>query len=477
MITAELMPHQCEGVEFLLRNKSGLLAFEQGLGKTLVAIAAFGELREKGIVDRLLVMCPNSLKTTWLREIERFAPGLGITVIEGTRRYRKETLACSSEPVVVINYESARNEIAAISAVLRKSRCVLVLDESHTVKNLSSLNSIAARSFSPLAQYRWLLSGTPVTNRPADIRSQIEVIDPSHPLGSGEMFELEFGDADRNPLRRRELSQKLKRYVLRRTKDECLALPEKSFTDILVELPDWQRSLYDQVRTGLLNEVNTMSNQEYRRFVSVNALTRLLRLSQVASNPSLVFRDETRLPAKFEELDRLVDATVADSKIIIWSSYVSTIEALTERYSRVGVVALWGGVPPEQRQAVVSQFQSDDRIRVLVANPAAAGTGFTLTAATLAIYESLSWRYDYYAQSQDRNHRIGQNLRVRYARLIARNTVEEMIVAALERKDRMAQEIIAGRYIADPISALTRKQFCALFLSEKIASDAVNQIN
>src|SRR6202040_4248373 len=112
------------------------------------------------------------------------------------------------------------------------------------------------------------------------------------------------------------------------------------------------------------------------------------------------------------------------------------------RYQEEGAVTLYGGTPNELRQNIAQRFQTDRGVRVLIANPAAAGTGFTLTAATYAIYESLSWRYDFYAQSQDRNHRIGQELPVTYLRMIAADTIEEAIVGALERKSSMARSLL-----------------------------------
>jgi SNF2 family DNA or RNA helicase len=466
MIMERLMPHQHKGVDFLLRSKCGLLAFEQGLGKTLVAVAAFDGLRHDGIVDRLVVVCPNSLKKNWCDEIARFAADMSVEIIGGSLRRRKSLLANSAANVLIINYESARNEIAAISAVLRRARCVLVLDESHSVKSLTSLNNIAARCFAPLAEYRWLLSGTPITNKPTDIHSQIEVIDLSHPLGSRQLFEIEFADAERNPACRRNLNQRLKKYVLRRTKKECLALPQKSFVDIQVELPRWQRQLYDQIREGLVNEIRGMTADEYKRFARINALTKLLRLSQVASNPALVFEGETRLPGKFSELDRILGSIPKDEKVILWSSYVQTIKTLAKRYESEGVVSLFGEVPATDRQAIVERFQADPKVRLLVANPAAAGSGFTLTAATYAIYETLNWRYDLYAQSQDRNHRIGQARDVQYIRLVAKNTVEEAIMDALARKDRMAQEIVSGAFSSESIATMSREEFCRVFLSE-----------
>ncbi len=139
----------------------------------------------------------------------------------------------------------------------------------------------------------------------------------------------------------------------------------------------------------------------------------------------------------------------------MWSYYVRTIEALTARYAAHGAASLYGSTPAPQRQDLADRFQTDPALRVLVANPAAAGVGFTLTAASYAIYETLTWRYDLYAQSQDRNHRIGQRNPVTYIRLIADGTVEQAIAEALARKAQMASEVVgdeAGTALATPLT-------------------------
>ena len=111
----------------------------------------------------MLVLCPNSLKRTWAAELERFAPDLDVDLIEGARPERRSMLGRTVAAVILVNYESARNEITSIRALLARRDTVLVLDESHYIKNFRSLNSIAAQHFAPLSEYRWLLTGTPVT--------------------------------------------------------------------------------------------------------------------------------------------------------------------------------------------------------------------------------------------------------------------------------------------------------------------------
>lgn len=465
-MSVELMEHQREGVAFLTEGRQGLLAFEQGLGKTLVAIDAFRQLREEGEADRMLVICPNSLKRNWVAEIAKFAPGVTVQIAEGTPKERRRTFANSSAAVVVTSYETARVEVTAVLALVDSSRTVLVLDESHAAKNWQSLTSTSMRHVSPRCEYRWLLSGTPVTNTPADLHTQIEIIAPGeHALGSLESFlarvEEDPSAAFAKPV--------LDRLVLRRTKEECLDLPDKTFTDVVVELPGWQRRLYDEMRTQMVCDIQGMSGDQYRAFAST-ALAQLTRLSQLASNPALLFPDAAQTPVKFEVLDGLVSdiLTVPGRKIIIWSTYVRNIQALIARFAHYGAVAIYGGIEAGERQEVAARFQDDPDTRVLIANPAAAGTGFTLTAASFTIYESMSWRYDHYAQSQDRNHRIGQNQAVSYLRLIASDTIDEAVAHALERKSGMARSLLSDRQAQQLLSRLSPQQMCSLIANNEL---------
>ena len=465
----KLMSHQIEGRDFLVRQKCGILAFEQGLGKTFTAIEAFLELRHQGRAGHMLVLCPNSLKRTWSREIEEFAPILTVRIIEGPARTRRALLANATEDVVIINYEAARGEIVPIRALMRRLQPVLVLDESHSVKSRYSLTSISTRHFAPLAVFRWLLTGTPVTNSPGDIHTQIGLVTDDNILGPYDVFMLDYGDATQNPVLQEKLSSRISAYLLRRTKEECLDLPAKTFVDIYVPLPPWQRELYCDVRDGIVREVKSMDGEQFQSFAST-AFTRLLRLSQVASNPALVNPEEHREPAKFEELDRMLQELIGSCgrKVILWSYYVRTIEVLVERFQQYGVVSLYGGTLTEERQNNVQSFQSDGKVNLLIANPAVAGTGFTMTAATYAIYETLNWRYDLYAQSQDRNHRIGQEMGVTYLRLIAEDTLDEVVVQALERKAEMARRIVGDPDRGVSFANMTPLQFCEMLMSNRL---------
>jgi SNF2 family DNA or RNA helicase len=465
-MSVELMSHQKDGIDFLIRGRAGLLAFEQGLGKTLVAIDAFRRVWATREAERLLVICPNSLKRNWVAELKKFSPEFTVEIAEGPPRTRRRVFGTSRATIVVTSYETARSEVTALLAFAQRQRTALVLDESHAAKNWKSLTSTAARHIAPFCDFRWLLSGTPVTNSPADLYTQIEILAPGERLlGSLEGFLATIEDEPNADFVRGTFD----RFILRRTKEECLDLPEKMFADVRVDLPVWQRRLYDDMRTQMACEIQAMTGEQYRAFATT-ALAQLTRLIQIASNPSLLFPEVEGTPGKFEALDGIVSdiLSVPSRKVIIWSNYVRTIEALVARMSAHGAAAIYGGTPNEERQEIANRFQEDESTRVLIANPAAAGTGFTLTAATYSIYETLSWRYDHYAQSQDRNHRIGQSKPVTYIRLLAADTIEEAILIALERKSAMARTLLGDAEQGSAISELTKEQMCELLMNNRL---------
>ena len=465
------MAHQREGVDFLLSRRSGIIAFEQGLGKTLVAIETFRRLCHAHAVSAMLVLCPNSLKRTWAAELGRFAPELRVDLIEGTLAEKRNILRHTDAAAILVNYESARNLITSIRALLARRRIVLVLDESHYIKNFRSLNSIAAQHFAPLSEYRWLLTGTPVTNQATDIYPQICVAAAGEPFGSHGSFEAMYGGKNLGGSARESLAEKIRPFLLRRTKEECLDLPPKLFVDVTVELPTWQRRLYEATRDRVAAELDTVPPDEFYRYVPTG-LVRLLRLSQVASNPGLVFQNERRVPGKLAHLDRTIEEIVeAGRKVIVWSYYVDTLRLLEARYRRYGSALLHGGIPSQDRHAIVTRYQEDPDLMVLVANPAAAGTGFTLTAANYSVYETLTWRYDQYAQSQDRNHRIGQKVPVTYIRLLAADTIEFAIVEALDRKAKLARDLIDSPMGPTSSLNITRRGFEEMLQTGRLPAD------
>jgi len=426
-------------------RSGALLCDEQGLGKTLTALVAFWLVRSRQEAQRLLVVCPNSLKHTWEKEIHRFFPAWRVSLAAGYKGRRRRAYDRDAD-VYVVNYEAARSDYADLRLLLRKAPTVLVCDESHTAKNSGSRTAWALAFIRSAAQRIWLMSGTPVTNRMEDCYAQVFIADGSRTLGTKDEFWARYVRAEDRAAATEELKYALSPVLFRRTKEEVLDLPDKVFEDRYVELRGEQRKLYEAVRQSLYAEVKEMAPQLFDK-VLPNVLTRLLRLAQVASNPRLVFPQFEGDPAKGTEIDVLLEDLIRANgrKVVLWSHYVRTIEELVQRYRDYTPVAVYGAVEPSHRARAVEQFQEDPATMLFVGNPQAAGTGLTLTAAHYAIYETLTWRYDLYAQSLDRIHRIGQTRSVTYFRLLAYDTIDTDIADNLQRKQKLVAEVLGDR--------------------------------
>lgn len=455
-----LLPHQRVGVDFLTSRRGCLLCDEQGLGKTLTCLVAFWLLRHQERVESLLVVCPNSLKHNWRSEAAKFFPDWVVSVAEGYKGRRRRAYESKAD-IFVVNYESARSDYADLRLLLRRRRTVLVCDESHLVKTYGSQTTKGLRFLRSAAERVWIMSGTPIPNSLEDAYAQAELAGGARLLGSRKQFNEAFGKASETLGAVEQLRDRLEPIMLRRTKEDALDLPDRTFEERRVELRGDQRRIYEAIRDDLLEKVRHLTDEEFDA-ARMNFLTRLLRLSQVASNPQLVFPDYLEENAKRHELDQLLrDLIVANGrKVVLWSYYVPTITSFLDHYADYRPVAIYGAVPPPERAKAVQAFQEDPSTMLFIGNPQAAGTGLTLTAAHYAVYESLTWRYDLYAQSLDRIHRIGQSKNVTYFLVLAENTVDIDILANLNKKRAIAATVLGDDEQENP--EIDRSEFIAM---------------
>ena len=455
----DLMPHQRLGAHFLAAHTGALLADEQGLGKTLTCLAAFWLVRQAEPGTQLLIVCPNSLKRTWRNEIERFFGGWSISVASGSRSSRRKATSTRAD-VYVVNYEAVRSDRADLRLLLRRRSTVVVCDEAHAVKNLQAQTTQSLGFLRSAATRMWLMTGTPVPNKIEDVYAQITLADEGRTLGTINDFRSRYGQAAEQTAQMEDLQSALEPLILRRTKDEVLHLPERVFEQRWVELTGRQRRLYEDVRSGLRADVEALTEERFEAHRQ-NILVRLLRLAELASNPRLVYPDFEGPIAKQLEIDDLLTQLIAENgrKVVLWSYYVETIEDMLRRYEAYQPVAIYGKVDLERRAQAVKRFQDDPSTMLFVGNPHAAATGLTLTAASFAIYETISWRFDLYAQSLDRIHRIGQRSNVTYFEVLAADTIDELMRQRLDEK-----RSVASTLLGDPqaLPALTRDEVLAM---------------
>ncbi|MBM3382115.1 MAG: DEAD/DEAH box helicase [Betaproteobacteria bacterium] len=458
--------HQRTGIEFLLANPAAALLDEMGCGKTFQIASALGVLFQETDIDRALIVVPMSLLKTWQEEL-KLSISIPFQVIGGTPAQRAKGLN-SSAPIFLVHYEGLRLEEEKLREWMENGRCAMVFDESQRIKNLQAQTTQAALRLRPVAQRCIIATGTPIANRPLDLFSQYQVMDKGETFGkSFPAFKNTFCEMEvqkinvgrktirvekfigtRNP---DELQASILRTSLRRLKNEVLDLPPVVFKDFIVELKAEQKHVYAQMRDHLKVEIGNMSEKEITANAS-NLVVKLLRLSQISSNPLLLSPEYKGSNAKLSELEDLLEDTFSDDtkKVILWSHYVDNVRHLQTLYAeKYGAVAHTGEMTVEERQASVKNFQDNPACRLFIATPQSAKEGLTLLprdgkmVADTMVYLDLSFDSASYVQSQARFHRIGQQaVRCLVIHLIAESTVDEYIRNTVLEKLKTATQVL-----------------------------------
>lgn len=434
----------------------GMLLFdEQGAGKTVSVIYAFDRLVDLNLIDLMVVVAPKSMVGEWAASIDQFmGETYNVEIIEGTAAERERKVDSGAD-VIVLNYEAVASIRDPLVRRLRRNpdRALLVVDESFAVKNPQARRTQDLESIRDWFARAWLLCGTPAPNTAHDIVSQVSMVD----------FGITFAGAkipkDRAqavPVVRQALDARA--IYLRNLKVDVLPdLPARSFTRLTVTLAPIQAQLYDAALGALIEEVEALDEQQFLRQLGTY-LARRMGLLRITSNPAGIFENYDELPAKIAALDELVGNLVErdGEKLVIWSCFTASLDAIVQRYQRFGAVRYDGAIPSiAERREAVRNFQHDPETRIFVANPAAAGAGLTLHAARYAVYESFTNQAAQYLQSLDRIHRRGQSREVEYFVLLADGTIEPSEFDSLVRKEERARDLL-GDVVPEPI---TRTQF------------------
>lgn len=458
----KLFPHQRVAVQWLLKMPYGLLGDDMGLGKTLSVLAAFSELFNEDKSRFLLVVTPASLVQNWRKEVNNWIPGMHLATLPQVKAAREKFLQelkrydSSNLAGLIVSLEEVRLDYVypVLAEILSDRRGILCVDESQRVKNHKSKGFQALHQLAPYCEKRWLLSGTPIPRDISDIWSQMKLLD------GGERFGRSFYGWLRTvaelgtewsayavkkfiPEQVEKAIETASQLILRRKKEEVVDLPPKLFHVRDLQLTGDQKHRYDEVRKDLVLRLRSMTGEEFYRQID-SILEQYLRAVQIASNPRLVDPEFKGEPAKFLELDEIVEEVVKEKseKIVIWTNYRGNVEELVNRYKEYGALPFTGETPPHERQKFIEQFQTskEDSPKILVAIPAAGGVGITLTAAQTAVYIDKTWNAEHWLQSVDRIHRIGQTGTVNIISLQACR-IDKFIASNLERKQELLRQL------------------------------------
>ena len=392
-----------------------------------------------------LFITMSTLRGTMAAQVEKWTGLKSYVMDSGNRGASILAQKTLPRPFFIVSYENVRAEADKLRAFEWKS---ILVDEATCIKNRGAQRTKAVKSIK--APRITLLSGTPLLNSPIDLWSLLNYLDPVK-YASYWAFEKKFcimgGWQNKQIVGYRnvpELKMHVQSKMLRRRKDEVLKdLPPKTYSDVMLNLPAWQRKLYNVAHDDLIIQI-----KNDKTLTVATALAKMIRLKQLAVSPQWTLGVESKqVPIKLQALDEILDARPG-RRTIIWSMYATVATKLAEhiKQSRKGmkVFLLTGATPQHRRHEQEAEFQAlgSDEDGVWIGTITAGGMGLTLTSADTVIFMDRDWRPKINEQAEDRAHRIGQKDNVNVINLIAQDTVEDHLEKVLLRKRAMFDDIV-----------------------------------
>ncbi len=424
LLGGELAPFQWAAVRYALDARRCFLADEQGLGKTVEALAT---LEADGAFPAIVV-CPASLKLNWQREAEHWLEHRSVALIEG------RMAVAPTADITILNYEIVAAHREGLGRLRPRA---LVVDESHYVKNPQAKRTQAVRRLaSSVAEdgLRLALSGTPVLNHAEELVAQLRVIGRLEDFGSGAQFTRRF----RGELSEERLHWHLRRRCfVRRLKSEVLPqLPAKRQVVVPVALSNTTE--YRLAEEDVIAWLRSQPLDLRELNAKIAATLRAQRLAQLGTLQRLAARG--KLAAA---LSWIADFLASGEPLVVFARHVEVQEALLARFP--DAAHLLGRDSAAAREAAVQAFQDPDGPQLLVGATRVAGQGITLTRASNVAFLELEWTPAMHDQAEDRCHRIGQHDAVTAWYLLAADTIDETMAELIQHKRGVIAAVTDGR--------------------------------
>jgi len=460
-LNATLRTYQHQGLNWLqfLREYqlNGILADDMGLGKTIQTLAHLLIEKQQGRLNKpVLIVAPTSVIFNWANEIEKFTPQLTYQVLHGSKR--KQHFGCLEGFEANEENDGANKQVDIIItsyALITKDLdyyneqkfYYLVLDEAHYIKNTKT--KLYQAFLTLKATHKLCLTGTPMENHLGEFWAQFNFLLPGF-LGGQRQFSKLFrtpiekhGEQERKQL----LNQRIKPFILRRTKDKIATeLPPKTEIIQTLRIEGKQAELYESVRLAMDSRLKDIIADKGLKRSQIEVLDALLKLRQVCNHPKLLSLEGAQKVNQSAKLDYLMETLPEQidegRKILIFSQFTSMLALIEAELVTAGIkfVKLTGSTT--NRQEVVDQFQTGE-VPVFLISLRAGGVGLNLTAADTVIHFDPWWNPAVENQATDRAYRIGQDKPVFVYKYIIENSIEEKIQKIQQNKAALAKALLS----------------------------------
>ena len=457
----ECFSHQIDGFEYGMNHERWLLGDEQGLGKTkqVIDIAVARKLAF-GYSHCLIVCGVNGLKWNWVNEIAKHSNEESYILGQRVRKRTGEVYIGSNKDklndiihldsisayFIITNIETLRDNDVATQIenwLHSETDCkinMIAADECHKMKNPSSQQG---KAFIRLdSDCRIAMTGTPLMNSPLDLYIILRWLGfEKHAYYTFKNHYAIYGGYGGYEIvgykHLDDLESQLQSIMLRRLKKNVLDLPEKTYVDEYVDMLPKQAIIYKEIKADIKSNIDMIS-------VSPNPLAEMIRLRQ-ATGYTGILSSEIQCSAKLDRMMELIaDARENGEQVVIFSNWSQiTDEVQNLIHGKYTYVTITGDTKDSDRQSNVKAFQ-DGRAEILVGTIGAAGTGLTLTAASIVIMLDEPWSMALREQAVDRLHRIGQKNNITIYTILAKGTIDERIHKLVYEKGEMSDKIVDG---------------------------------
>lgn len=448
LLKVSLYPYQQRGALFAARAGRAIIADDMGLGKTVQAIAASEILARTMGIEKVLIVCPTSLKHQWKEEIKRFTDRTA-QVVEGPQAWR--AAAYQSESFYKItNYDVVHRDREPI---LKWSPDLIILDEAQRIKNWRTRTARAVKKLD--SPYAMVLTGTPLENRLEELHSIVEFVDrfrlgplfrflAEHQLtdgagGSGKI--VGYQNLSR-------IAQTLAPILIRRGKSEVLhELPARIENKFFVAMTREQRLHHEENAEIVARIAAKWRRYHYLSETDQRRLMIALQNMRMSCNSTYLLDHHTDFGQKTDELMTLLGEMFEHqkAKAVVFSQWTRTHELIIRRLERRGwgYVYFHGGVPGPKRKDLIAEFKKNPDCRLFLSTDSG-GVGLNLQAATAVINMDLPWNPAILEQRIGRVHRLGQSQPVQVVNFIASDTIEHAMLSVLAFKKSVFAGVLEG---------------------------------
>lgn len=443
-LTATLRHYQKDGLNWLNFlddfNFGSCLADDMGLGKTIQVLAFILSQREKVKHNTNLVVVPASLIFNWKAEVEKFAPSIKVKTIYAGER-TKTTDTFDDYEIILTSYGTLLSDIRFLKDYRFN---YIFLDESQLIKNPDSQRYKAVRMLQ--SRNKVTMTGTPIENNTFDLYGQLSFACPGL-FGSKQQFADLYStpiDQFKDSRRAEELQQKIRPFILRRTKEQVAKeLPDKTEIVLYCEMGAEQREVYEANKKEIQDFILGKQEDELPKS-SMHVLKSITTLRQICNSAALLADGKSYLQAssKIDVLMEQIESKAGKHKILVFSQFVTMLDLIKKQLEKRGIKYEYLTGQTRKRAEVVSSFQQNADIPVFLISLKAGGTGLNLTEADYVYLVDPWWNPAVENQAIDRAYRIGQHKNVMAVRLICPDTIEEKIMKLQATKKDLVKDLI-----------------------------------